>query len=490
MGRERTMFGRRVIRTDVENITPGNVYNVLQAALSVHLKNREEIEYLYNYYCGDQPILTREKSFRKEICNKIVENCANEIVSFKVGYQFASPLQYINVGEDSDAEQIDTLNRYMFTGDKEAKDIALATWFTICGTAYRIALPDKNADEDEGPFEFYTLDPRNTFVVYYSGLGEAPVMGVRYVVQQNGSVIYTVYTRTHIYTITMPGSAVPTLPQLPDLFPEGATVKVEPHYFGDVPIVEYPANEARLGAFEIVLPLLDGINKVVSNRLDGVEQFIDALLVIKGVQMEDGGFQKMKELGGLELPAEGDAYYLVNELNQTQTQTLVNDMYQRVLVICGMPNRNGGSSTSDTGAGVVLRDGWSDAETRAKNSEPIFKSAEKRFLRLVIRYCNIYRDTKMKLSAFDITFPRRNYENIQTKAQVLLSMLGSDMIAPELAFQHCAMFADPDLACKKSMEYYAKRVKEQEEELRKFAEAETVKARSQAGQPEPEGKTE
>ena len=35
---------------------------------------------------------------------------------------------------------------------------------------------------------------------------------------------------------------------------------------------------AQLDAFEIVLPLLDAMNNVDSNRLDGVEQFIPALI--------------------------------------------------------------------------------------------------------------------------------------------------------------------------------------------------------------------
>lgn len=34
-----------------------------------------------------------------------------------------------------------------------------------------------------------------------------------------------------------------------------------------IPIFEYPANNARLGSFEIVLPLLDTINNIESNRM-------------------------------------------------------------------------------------------------------------------------------------------------------------------------------------------------------------------------------
>ena len=53
-----------------------------------------------------------------------------------------------------------------------------------------------------------------------------------------------------------------------------------------------------------------------------------------------------------------------------------------------MPNRNGGTSTSDTGSAVIMRDGWSAAEARAKDSELMFKLSEKEFLKLVLRICS------------------------------------------------------------------------------------------------------
>jgi len=77
----REMHGRRMIKTSVSQITDENVVEVLLKALSIHSLNRSEIDYLWNYYRGNQPILHRVKEVRPEICNKIVENRANEIVS-------------------------------------------------------------------------------------------------------------------------------------------------------------------------------------------------------------------------------------------------------------------------------------------------------------------------------------------------------------------------------------------------------------------------
>lgn len=438
MATGRTLAGRTVIYTDVDVIDRSNVVQVLNKALETHDVNKSDIQYLYDYYKGKQPILNRVKDIRPEINNKLVENRANEIVSFKVGYLMGEPIQYVcRGGSDAFSEAINQLNEFVFAEDKAAKDKELADWFTICGTSYRMVLPDSTDDADEAPFEIYTLDPRYSFVVYHNGLGNKRKMGVKYIVLQDNSVVYSVYTDKMYFEIK-----------------DDKIVKAQAHSLGCVPIIEYPANTARLGAFEIVLPLLDAINDIGSNRLDGVEQFVQSILLLKGVDIDSDEFKALKENGGLKVPLEGDAKYLVQELNQTQTQTLVDYMYQTVLTICGMPNRNGGSSTSDTGSAVIMRDGWSAAEARAKDTELMFKMSEKEFLRLVIAITNTLRDMDLKLSAIEIRFTRRNYENIQEKAQVLITMLSNSKIHPLLAFTHCGLFTDPTLAFNESMRWY------------------------------------
>lgn len=135
----RTMFGRKVLYTDCAEITRANVCDVLNRVIYTHLRNRRDIDYLYNYYRGRQPVLNRTKMVREDILNRVVENRANEIVSFKVGYLMGEPIQYVNrTGDESVSEAINTLNEYVFAEDKSAKDKELADWFTICGTAYLI----------------------------------------------------------------------------------------------------------------------------------------------------------------------------------------------------------------------------------------------------------------------------------------------------------------------------------------------------------------
>ena len=446
--------GRRVIKTDETEVTVENVISILDKALPYHEKNRQEIVYLWNYYKGLQPVLDRKKEVRPEICNKIVENRANEIVSFKTGYLMGEPLQYVSRGEGDIAEAINRLNEYVFAEEKPTKDKELADWFHICGTSFRMVLPDEEVgEEDDSPFEIYTLDPRNTFVVYHNGLGNKPVLGVKYVIDEQAVVHYSCYSRYEYFEIV-----------------EGKVVKHEPHILGDIPIVEYPLNLARIGAFEIVLPLLDAINVTDSNRVDGVEQFIQALMVFYNIDISSEKYKELREEGAIKVQdidqnMKAKVEYLVNNMSQGETQTLKDDMYQTVLTICGMPNRNGGSSTSDTGSAVIMRDGWSAAEARAKDAELMFKKSERIFLRLVLNICKTLKGMDLRVSNVEIRFTRRNYENILQKAQVLDLMLKNNKIHPRLAFEHCGLFVDSDLAYTLSEEYAkAQEAKLQEQE--------------------------
>ena len=440
----RTMHGRRVITTDVEEITAENIVEVLEKAMNIHEKNRSEIDYLWKYYKGEQPILYREKTVRPEICNKIVENRANEIVSFKVGYLCGEPIQYVGrSSDDGIADDIGILNEYMFLVDKSALDQEIVEWGMICGTANRMVLANDTyeVDSDEAPFDMFTLDPRDSFVVYSNEVKRRRMMGVKYNTDEFGNRTFSAYTDTMYFLIK-----------------DGKVLEKSYHGLSFEPIVEYPANNARLGSFEIVLPLLDAINNIESNRMDGIEQFVQSFMKFVNCDIDEEKFTALKDMGAIKIKSTdgqaADVDIVTSELNQGQTQITKDDAYQAVLTICGIPNRNGGSSTSDTGQAVLLRDGWSLAESRAKDSELMFKRSEKETLKIVLKLCEGLGDLKLKLKDIDMKFTRRNYDNIQSKSQVLVSMLQQQKIHPLLAFTHCGLFSDPESAYIMSMDYY------------------------------------
>ena len=455
------MYGRRVITTDVEDITSKNVVGVLQTAMTTHIQNQTEIQCLYDYYKGKQPILNRVKVVREEINNKVIENAAYEIVEFKTGYFTYEPVQYVSASDSDEVTQdIETLNKYMMAIGKSGMDVELAMWFHVCGTAYRMVLPNKNKKKDDGdvPFELYVLDPRNTFVVRHNGLGNKPVMACKYVARTDGTVVYNCYTEDKFFKIS----------------DQISIILEKPNPLG-IPIIEYPANFARLGAFEVVMSLIDAINEIESNRVDAIQQFVQAILLFHNVKIDEDSYKSLKEKGAISYKdvdpqLRADIQYLCEELNQDQTQTVVDHLYTRILTVCGMPNRNGGGgSTSDTGKAVIYRDGWGAAEYRAKLTESCFRSSENAFLRLIMKICRDTDDINLKPTDFEIRMPRRNYDNVKEKADTLCMMLDSNKIEPKLAFEHCGLFIDPETAYQMSKTYAEEQEKKIIAELNKTA---------------------
>ena len=438
------LHGRHVAYTNQKEITPENVSDVIGKAMSTHFRNKAEIQYLYDYFRGKQDIRLKEKVVRPEINNKVMVNRANEIVTFKTAYLLGEPLQYVsNGGNDSVSEKVNTLNEFMRAESKDTKDKEIADWMHICGVGVRMVVPDEEGEEDGSPVCIYTLDPRDAFVIYYSGVGHKPLAGVLRQWDEEGKPYQCVYTREWYFEIA-----------------GGEIKKQEARTIPYIPIIEYTNNDARMGAFEVVLPLLNAINTVESNRVDSIQDFVNAFDVFQNCELEEGQYAELSK-GGMAIQIksanqgmEAKVYRIASELNQTNTQTLVDDLYDTALTICGMPNRNGGSSTSDTGTAVIFRDGFAEAESRAKDTEKTFLRSERDFLRIVLYICRETGNLDLQLGDIKPEFTRKNLSNIQSKAQVLAEMLNNSKIHPKLAFEYSGMFTDTEQAYRMSMEWY------------------------------------
>ena len=432
------LFGRVEVLTGVDEITRDNLQMVLSECMAIHWFNAAQIDYLFRYNRGMQPVLNRKKTTRPEINNRVVENHASEVSQFVAAYFMGEPVVYVRRGDDEGrSKDIELLNDYMMYEDKATRDMEMATWMAICGVGYRMCLPDEEAfdDPDLAPFEIDTPDPRFTFVAYSTGFGHRRMMGVRMVWRQRDDGAYKWlicgYTRTHYFEVW-----------------DGAEiVKWEPHTLRDIPIFEYRLNMNMLGSFEPAIPVLNAINTIQSNRVDGLEQFVQSFLKFVNCDIEEDTVEQLRKMGAIVLKSvnglNSDVDIVSQELNQTQTQSLVDYLYDQVLFICGMPsNSSENGSTSDTGQAVFLRSGWARAESRAQLTEKLYRKSEREFLRLVLRIMGETRDIDLKLSAVECKFTRRQHDNLQSKCQALSSLLQAG-IAPEIAIATSGLFNDP-----------------------------------------------
>ena len=445
-------LGRKKIKIDVPEITQDNVLDVLGKVISDVEFNAAQINYLYHYYLGLTPIEDKVKEVRETINNKIVENRANEIVSFKTGYLFGEPVMYIRHGDnDIESDKISTLNDYMFYAGKDTEDKEVAKWMHICGVGVRYI----SQGDERTPFRIETLDPRNAFNIYATDIHETKLAGVWRVKNPYNTLqqIYYVYTPTQFFEIV-------------DCVKVN---RVSGNVLGAIPIIEYELNAERQGAFEIVLPILDAINKIQSNRVDDIEQTVNSFLALIGANISDETYEKLAQYKMLMLPEGTDAKYLYVQMMQSDIQTLVDNLYQNVLTICGMPNRNGGSSTSDTGVAVQRRDGWENAEARAKDTESSFKKSDRYFLRIALEILRKFGIVDIQDMDVDIKFPRRYGDNIATKVTALQGLIAAG-VSPEIAYATVSLWNDPSDVWMQSKKYAEEKAEKQEEQIEREAE--------------------
>lgn len=415
------MFGRRKIISNASEITRANVLTVLGKALPVHNANVAEINYLYGVYRGKQDVRHKTKVVRPEINNRVVLNRANQIVTFKTGFFLEGPIQYVSAGGNRDvSDVITTLNSQMEYLGKEPLDKEILDWVHICGVGVRMCLPNKNPADGEPPFLVYAIDPRDAFVIYSGRLGNPAMAGVLIQKDAEDKTLYCIYTESEYFEVS--GNQI---------------TRHEPHTVPYIPMIEYSNNMARLGAFETVLSPLNMINTIESNRVDSIQDFVNAFDVFQNCELADGQYSELAK-GGMAIQVssqpgmEAKVYRIASELNQQNAQTIVDDLTETILTIVGMPNRNGGTSTSDNMGAVIFRDGWSDASSRADDTQKMWDLSEREFLKIVFHIARETGAFDLQMSDVKIEHTRNNLANMQTRMQILCEGLNNDKIHPKI----------------------------------------------------------
>lgn len=424
-------FGREVVYTNALNITRDNITFELSKAIKPFRQNAEEIDYLYNYYLGNQPVLYREKQVRPEINNKVVQNTAYFIVETKTADIASEPIQYVLRGTDeTKSKEIADLNAVMESEDKAYSDICLARWRSICGTSYRFVANDDGRSTilDETDFRIGVLDPRQTCVVYYNN--DIPAFSFQALKDEKNKNYYFVYTKSEWFKI-----------QANKIVERGI------NGFKAIPVIEYPNNENRISDIEITISLSDAINEMASDRQDGIAQFVQSFIKFVNCEMDADKFAELRQSGAFIVKSnngenKADVDIMSSELNQSESQVAIDDLFNKLLVIQGIANREGNTG-GDTQGAVSLRNGYLDSEKRAELSEPSFKKSEKEFLRIILNMLRVKKETTLKISDVEIKISRSKMDNMLTKAETMKILLDCG-IANERAIKSVGFFADPE----------------------------------------------
>lgn len=388
-----------------EEITP-------QIAVKFAAKFMQEdysrLKMLEDYYRGHHAILDRVKE--QNLSNiKIVTNYAAYIANFTSAFLVGEPVSY-TAPDNVNIEQILTALK---KADSSTQDSDLALDVAIYGRGYELVY----MSSDEKPLsKLARLSPLCAFVVYDDTVEQKPVFGVYWhaFTDENNSKRYKVNAYTAYKEFRFMSD---------ENFGIIGNVTETPHSFGVVPLIEYYNNGQRGGDFEQVISLIDADNLLQSDRINDKEQFVNALLALKGVTLGDNNdeaierIQALKDMGILELPGDGaDAAFLTRQFDENSIETLrmsiVNDIH-KISCVPDMSDKNFAANVS----GVAMKFKLIGLEQLTKVKERYFAEGLKYRLRVFQNILVVKGSAAVDTEEIKITFKRSLPVNSLEEAQ-------------------------------------------------------------------------
>lgn len=396
----------------------------LNRALRIQAKNREDMHRLLDIYKGKQEILRRSADDRL-VNNTVVINYAQSFTRQIVGYTYPNGIQLVQNVMDY-MKDVTTINRFLKAENKIAYDKTMADDQSIYGTHYRAIFPDVIM-MDESPIEIYAMDPFHTFVAYSDFNGNRPVYACNlFKTERAGGeerYIFQVYTAFEKFTFSAESGFYVRPEEL---------VSEAPHILGDIPIIEYPNNEFRIGDWEMAVSLFDAINSIASDSVNDVMQTVLSYLALFGVDPDRTDIDKAKKDRILVFPGAAgvnqDAKFITAQIDGSSVDLLRAYLENALHVVVGIPDRNS-SGGGDTGEAINAKNGWREIDTVAKNKTMYTEMAERRFLRILLNILSPkYISDKITSLDIDIKIPRNKDDNLQTKVQAgsIMDQMGFD----------------------------------------------------------------
>ena len=379
----------------------------VQALIDNHKDNYvSRYERLQRYYEGYNDILSRSKSDTSKPNNKIVSGYASYIVDMAQGYFLGKPVSYSSTDEDLMGSLQDIFNY----NDEQDENSELTKMAGIKGRAYEIVYVD-----EEAKVRFNEVDADNIIVAYDTKINPNINFAIRYFelnnpLNSNGILMADVYTKDTIYRYQQGDMGLNLIEEVP-------------HYFGQVPIIEFMNNDEGIGDFERVISLIDAYDKSQSDTANDFEEFTDAFLCLVNMNAtEDEDIKKLATDKILLLDKEGQAYWLIKEINDIALENYKNRLKQDIHKFSKTPDMSDEQFASNA-SGIAMAYKTLALEQVMASKERKFKRGLQKRIELICTILNIqgnqfdYRDV-------DIKFTRNVPVNVKEQVETATMLRG------------------------------------------------------------------
>ncbi len=382
---------------EVPEIKKGKIPNKLLAELiDEHQKTLSKYNKLDKYFFNDESIVEKQRLLKDSLNNIIIASYPRYITILNSGCFMSSEINY-NVNEEIDIEPV--LNEYkkqtILKTDKS--NVRKESKYGRC---YELTYANNNSEP-----KTKSISPKNAFVVKSNNLDEKELFGVYYF-ETNG--IYTIYTFTDKYI---------NYGTCKSLSLQQYNPKKEKHYFGEVPLIEVMNNEECIGDYESVISLINAYNIITSNDVDNIEEFVDAILLLFGANLDYEQKKLLKETRGLELPENAKAEYLTKVLDEVGINAALDRLRKDIHKFSFTPDM-GDENFAGNSSGVALDYKLLPFIISLKDKEAFYKETLKKRFKLYNNFLSVKQnmpiipieEIEIKMT---LTFPKNDLEIAQ-----------------------------------------------------------------------------
>lgn len=223
-------------------------------------KTQRRYNKLWRAYNGDYKIYHQKRKEKWMPDARAGVNFARVIVDTFEGFFMGIPVK-VTSDNESDAEYLDELEAQTDGDDINAE---LSNIVSIFGRGYRICYVD-----EYGEIGTAYIDPREGFAIYNRSITPRMRFFVRTYEDDDGKRQGSISDDAFVRYFTVEG----------DKITWGESYA---HGFSSVPAVEVVQNRARRGIFEDVLPLIDFMNKTLSDKMNDISALASNIIKIIG----------------------------------------------------------------------------------------------------------------------------------------------------------------------------------------------------------------
>lgn len=377
--------------------------------ISKHKAEISRYEMLWKMYRGRHAIVDAEEKDSYKPDNRIVANFARYVVETFNGYFMGKP---VTVSHE-DPELSKQVNRLMKLNDQDDNNAELSKLVRIYGRAYEFLYQNENTETC-----ITYNSPLDMFMVYDDTIAQRPFFAVRYYLNEDNRLQGEIYTSDKVYDFIQGEKGY-------------QIINDQPHYYQDVPVIEYVNNDEMQGIFEPVISMINAFNKALSEKANDVDYFADAYLAILGVQLDKDGLQKIRDNRIINFFGTDDPEQIKNIVveflqkpdGDSSQEHLLDRLEKLIYQMAMVTNLNSESFGNASGVGLLFK--LQEMENLALAAERKFTSGMNRRFKMLFRLpTNVPSSQSEEWFNLEFTFHRNIPKDVLSEIQAAQEAAG------------------------------------------------------------------